>query len=170
MSTAPSLPLSLVFPVSVVISPTVPAGPLFNQALIIGDSPVIPSSERLRLYTSTTAMISDGFASNDPELLAAQIYFGQTPAPTYLWVGRQDLTAIQTAVLGGSGGTGYVVGDVVTAVQSGASGGKLQVTGIGAGGAVTTFELIQGSQGTGYSVGTNVATTGGLGTGFIINI
>jgi hypothetical protein len=115
-------------------------------------------------------MASDGFSTNAPEYLAAQVYFGQTPAPTYLWVGRQDLTALKTIAIGAAAGTGYVVGDVVTVVQGGASGGQVQVTTIGAAGAVTGIQLVTGSQGTGYANGTNLATSGGTGTGLQINV
>jgi hypothetical protein len=38
-------------------------------------------------------MAADGFSATDPEYLAAQLYFSQSPQPDVLWVGRQDLTA-----------------------------------------------------------------------------
>src|SRR5258706_507619 len=120
-----SLPLSTILNVAVSVSPAAAPGPTLNQALIVGPSTGIPpvgANSRLRLYTSLTAMASDGFGTSAPEYLAAQVYFGQTPAPTYLWLGRQDLTAIKTVVIGAAAGTGYVVGDVVTVVQGGASG------------------------------------------------
>ena len=72
-----------------------------NEFLIIGDSDVIPTSERLREYESTVLadMIADGFAITDPEYLAAEIYAGAivnhfgTGAAFKLWIGRQDATS-----------------------------------------------------------------------------
>src|SRR5579872_687940 len=130
---AMSLPLSNIFPVSVVVAPAAAPGPAFNTALIVGSSPVIPSvgpNSRTRLYLNTSAMLSDGFTTSQPEFLAAELYFGQNPQPTFLRVGRQDLTAIATVAIGAVAGTNYVVGDIVTVVQSGASGGQLKVTSI----------------------------------------
>lgn len=167
-----SLPLSDIFPVSVFISPAAVPGPSFNQALIVGPSTTIPSigaSSRTRLYQSTSQMTADGFASNAPEFLAAEVYFGQTPAPTNLWVGRQDLTAIQTIAIGAVAGTGYTAGDIVTVVQSGGSGGQVKITAVNSG-VPTAVAIIAGSQGTGYSTASNLATTGGTGTGLEINI
>ena len=72
-----------------------------NEFLIIGDSDVIPVSERLREYESTVLvdMVADGFAITDPEYLAAEIYAGAivnhfgTGAAFKLWIGRQDTTS-----------------------------------------------------------------------------
>lgn len=132
MASSLSLPLSNIIPVSVVVSPAAVPGLTFNQGLIVGSSPVIPtvgpsSTSRLRLYESVTAMLEDGFTTTDPETIGAELYFGQTPAPTFLWVGRQNLTAIQTVTLGASGGSGYNVNDLLTLIQSGAQGGVVKV-------------------------------------------
>lgn len=173
MATFPTLPLSNIVPVSVVVSPIAPAGPAFNQGLVVGPSTVIPSvgpNSRVQLYTSLSQMITAGFTTNEPEYLAAELYFGQTPTPTFLNVGRQDTTALQTVAVGASGGTGYVIGDILTVVQSGASFGLVKVTTIGGSGAVTGIATIQGSQGTGYAVASNLATTGGTGTGAEVTI
>ncbi|HXS93028.1 MAG TPA: DUF3383 family protein [Candidatus Limnocylindrales bacterium] len=166
-----SLPLSSIVGVSVVVSPVASPGPSFNQALIVGPSTVIPSvgaNSRVQLYQSLLAMQQAEFSITSPEYLAAELYFGQRPQPTFLWIGRQDLTAIETAIVGASGGTGYTVGDILTVVQSGASAGQFKVTTIGGGGVVTGISRVAG--GTGYSVATNLATTGGTGTGAEINV
>lgn len=168
-----SLSLSTIFNVSVVVSPAAVAPPAFNQALIVGPSAAIPSqgaNGRARLYTSTSAMLTDGFLTTNPEYLAAQLYFAQSPAPVYLWVGRQDLTAINAVAVGSSAGTGYVVGDILTVSAAGASGGLVRVTTIGVAGVVTGIALVSGSQGTGYTVSSGASTTGGTGTGCQINI
>jgi Protein of unknown function (DUF3383) len=99
-----TLPLSIVCNVAVNVSPVSAATPSFNQALILGTSTVIPASSgpspRIRQYSTLTQMLSDGFTSAMPEYVAAQLYFGQTPAPTVVWVGRQDLTATETPLMG----------------------------------------------------------------------
>src|ERR1700687_2596165 len=64
-------------------------------------------------------------------------------------------------------GTGYKVNDILTVVQSGASGGTLKVTSVGSGG--ITGLSIQAS-GTGYSMANGLATTGGTGTGATVSI
>jgi hypothetical protein len=114
-------------------------------------------------------MLTDGFVITDPEYIAAQLYFSQEPQPQSLIVGRQDGTAIGAATPG-AGGTNYVVGDVVTVTQTGASFGQLKVTTISTGGVVTGLATITNQQGTGYSVASGLATTGGSGTGLTVNI
>lgn len=173
MSTTP-LPLSDIITVNVsaAVSPVAPRQ--FNQGLIVGSSTVIPSygnNSRLRQYASVSAMLTDGFLTSSPEYLAASLYFAQNPAPLRVWIGRQDLTAIQTLnPHSGSAGTGYVVNDIITVVQAGASYGEATVTSIGAGGAVTGLSPIVGHQGTGYSVANGLTTTGGTGTGLEVDI
>lgn len=170
----PTQPLSEVVSVAVSTISQQVAAPTLNQGCIVGSSTVIPSvgaNSRIRQYTGTAGMLTDGFSSTSPEYVEAQLYFSQTPAATYLWIGRQDLTALQTAnPHTGNAGTGYVVGDIVFPTQSGASAGQLKVTTIGSGGAVTGLAIIQGSQGTGYAVASGLPTTGGTGTGLEVDI
>lgn len=172
--------MGLTLPVSDIITVNVNAAapaiaPLaFNQGLIVGPSTVIPSygaNPRLRQYASLTAIVADGFTTNEPEYISAQLYFSQNPAPNFVWIGRQDLTAIQTLIPhAASGGTGYVVGDVVTVVQGGGSNGKVAVLTVGGGGAVTALGTTIGNQGTGYAVAAGLSTTGGTGTGLLVDI
>lgn len=244
------LPLSTVLNVETFISPAGVPGPSFNRALIVGSSSRIPSvggsGPRIREYYNLEGMESDGFMDTDPEYLAAEIYFGQSPTPAYLSIGRQDLTAIKTFNISGGtpvattgsaaqgstaltvadptgiivgqlvsgtgiapltfvmavdsatsvvtlslgttailssgavtftaliGGHGYVAGDIVTVVQSGASFGQLQVTGTRTSGSttgvVTALELVEGSQGTGYAALNTNSVTGGTGTGLEVDI
>jgi hypothetical protein len=168
-----SLSLSTIFNVAVVVSPAAVAPPSFNQGLIVGPSAVIPSqgaSGRVQLFTSLAAMATAGFSASNPEYLAAELYFGQSPAPVLLWVGRQDLSALASVAVGSAAGTGYAVGDILAVSQAGGSNGQVRVSTIGAGGAVTAVAIIAGAQGTGYTVASGVTTTGGTGTGFDVNI
>jgi hypothetical protein len=169
-----TLPLSIVCNVAVSVSPVAAANPTFNQGLIVGNSTVIPSvggtSPRIREYSSLAQMSTDGFTTANPEFLAAELYFGQTPTPTYLWIGRQDATALLTVAVNATAGTGYLVGDVLTVVQSGGSLGQVKVTSIGTAGVVTGVAPVSGFLGTGYAIATGLTTTGGTGTGCLVNI
>ena len=178
VSTAP-LALSNLVDITVSVSAAAASPNGFNQGLVVGSSAVIPSygaNSRLRQYgpggtAALLAMLADGFTSSDPEYIAVQIYFSQTPQPGYVWVGRQDLTAIYTAIPhSGNAGTNYAVGDLITVVQSGASHGVLTVLTITTGGVVATLGTTVGNQGTAYSDATGLATTGGSGTGLEVDI
>ncbi len=168
---AGNFPLSLIVDVTVNIGAVGNQPPTFNQGLIIGSSAIIPSATRLQLFTSANALLLAGFNNTSPEYIAAVIYFGANPAPQYLWVGRQDLTAISTIQPhSGNAGTNYVVGDIVGIVQSGGSLGKATVTALGSNGAVTALSVTPQHQGTGYAVATALTTTGGSGTGLQVDI
>lgn len=67
-----------------------------------------------------------------------------------------------------AGGTSYTVGDILTVVQGGASGGTVRVTSLGAGGAVSGIAFV--TPGAGYSVASGLATTGGTGTGCTVTV
>jgi hypothetical protein len=104
MAQTPPLDLSNIVDITVTVSPSAVTANQFNQGLFVGPSAVIPSygtNPRLRQYTSTTAMLSDGFTISDPEYIAAQIYFSQSPAAQFVWIGRQDLTAVGAIVIDG---------------------------------------------------------------------
>jgi hypothetical protein len=172
-----TFPLSIIADVTVTTATPQVAAPTFNIALVVGNSNVIPtvgSNARIRRYlqaTYSTQMLNDGFSADDPEYICAQIYFSQQPPPPELIIGAQDPTALETVAVGNAAGTGYVVGDLLTVVQAGASGGVLRITTIGTGGSVTGVATQVGQQGTGYSNSTGLATTTtGAGTGATIDI
>lgn len=174
MSSTPlPLPVSDIVTVNVSVAAPAVAPRSFNQGLIVGPSTHIPSygaNPRIREYPSLAAMVADGFMTTDPEYLAAQLYFSQTPAPQEVWIGRQDLTAIKTIIPhAGNAGTGYAVGDVVGVTQGGGSHGFATVLTTNAG-VVLSLGTTIGNQGTGYSDGTALATTGGTGTGLEVDI
>lgn len=85
-----TLPISDIINIVVQTSPqpAIPSG--FNLGLIVGASDVIPGStyDRVRVYADLAAMISDGFASSSPEYGAAVLYFGQSPRPPKVAIGR----------------------------------------------------------------------------------
>jgi hypothetical protein len=169
---SPALSLNPIVNISVYVTPQSAVSPRYNVGLIVGNSAVIPSvgaNSRIRTYTGTAGMLTDGFSPSSPEYIAAQLYFSQTPIPTQLQIGRQDATSIATVqVHAASEGTGYLVGDILTVVQGGASAGTVRVTTIGGSGTVTGVSLV--TDGTGYSVANGLATTGGTGSGAQVDI
>ena len=60
---------------------------MFDSGLILGDSTVISTTTRVKQYASAADMLADGFDDDDPEYLAALIYFNQDPAPASVYVG-----------------------------------------------------------------------------------
>jgi hypothetical protein len=168
---SPALPLSDIVDVVVQVSPQFAVPPTFNQGLIIGNSAVITHATRIEQFSSLSAMLTAGYTTSSPEYIAAQLYFDQSPQPQYLWVGLQDSTSLNTVIPhAGNAGANYKVGDVITVVQSGASGGQATVTSIGTGGVVTGLSVLTANDGTGYSPNTGLATTGGSGTGLEVDI
>lgn len=176
MGTPATLPLQSIIDVTVLVSPQAPSPPQFNQAMILGESAVIPpwggSNPRIREYTSLAGMLTDGFTTGEPEYIAAQIFFSQTPTPQSIWIGRKDATgtSILTAVPHtGVLGTGYVVGDLLAITGGGGSNGIVQVLSIGASGALATVGIVQ--DGTGYTAGTETTSAiTGSGSGGEVDI
>jgi len=89
--------LDSIVDIQVLVNPLAAARSSFNQTLIIGDTNVISVSDRLKLYESAAEVLED-FALTDPEYIAANIYFSQSPAPDKLWIGRQDSGSGETLV------------------------------------------------------------------------
>jgi hypothetical protein len=186
-----ALPLSLmdIIEVNVSVAEGAVAPFAFNQGLMIGTSSVIPSygpDSRIREYSTTDEMLVDGFTDSDPEYLAATLYASQPSNPGAFWIGRQDLTAIQTAVPDGRTVTDGAMSSSVNptyldsataAFVSGDIGSTVRVVGAGSGGAdlVTTIASI--NSGT-EAVLTDAASTtvsgaqvsiGPVGSGYAVN-
>jgi hypothetical protein len=170
-----SLPVSNIILVNVSAAAAAISAKPFNQGLIVGSSSHIPSygaNPRLRQYPSALAMLADSFSNTDPEYIAAGLYFEREEPPQFVWIGRQDLTAIYTASpASGHAGTGYAANDTVTLIQGGASEGILTVLTVDANGAVLTLGTTIGNQGTGYTVVSALSTTtNGGGSGLEVDI
>lgn len=84
---AKGLPLNRVTNVTVTLSARAAQGRNFGSMLILGNSTVIPITERLRLY-SDPEDIGDDFGVDSEEYKAAVVWFSQSPRPTQLYVGR----------------------------------------------------------------------------------
>ena len=156
MTATPPLSLTNLVDISVTVAPAVAVAGGFNQGLFIGNSGVIPSygtNPRLRQYSSITAILAGGFTTSDPEYIAAQIYFSQTPTPQFIWLGCQDPTALNTIALDGrtvtdgvmnSGSNPTHISSATADFVSGDVGATIIVAGAGAAGAplVTTISTI----------------------------
>jgi hypothetical protein len=160
---SPGLPLSPIVNVTVTVSPALGVPPPLNQGLIIGNSAVIPNATRVAgPFQSAAALLTYGFTTSDPEYIAAQLYFSQSPPPQNLYVGLQDTTALTGGAVDAAG-SGYVVGDTGT-IAGGLSGHLatykvLTLSGSG----VATFAITFG--GTGYTAAVGAATTATSGVG-----
>jgi hypothetical protein len=184
-----TFPLSLICSVSVSEAATAVSGPTFNLGLILGSSTVIPSygtDSRVITYSSTTAMLSAGFATTDPEYIAAQIVFDQAIPPSNVAVGRLDETAIATLAIDGRTVTDGIMSSTVepTEITSATAdftsadvGLAIRVVGAGVSGAdlVTTIASITSESiavlSTACSTSVTAAQTsiGAVGSGYAVN-
>src|SRR5574343_233673 len=86
------LSVSKVVNVSIVMSPKAAQTRDFGSLLILGDSAIIDTTERLRSYSSIDGIAAE-FGTSAPEYSAASLYFGQSPQPAVCYVGRWARTA-----------------------------------------------------------------------------
>jgi uncharacterized protein DUF3383 len=102
-----SLPVSRLIQVSVALAPAAAAGRNFSNALIIDDSNVISGLQRT-MDVSSAPQVAQAFGATAAVTLAAQIYFGQSPAPASATIGRWLRTAT----------AGMLQGYILSAAQS----------------------------------------------------
>ncbi len=100
MTTA-QLPISRLITGTVNLSPNAAQAQNLNTELIIGSSNVIDVVSRMRQYLSDTAVAGD-FGTAAPEYLAAVDWFGQTPQPPSVLIGRWAQTATGAQLFGAS--------------------------------------------------------------------
>jgi len=115
---AQALPVGRLVRVSINLQPLAAARRGFGTLLVIGNSSVIDGSERIRSYTTLDAVATDfGLASE--EYKAAALYFGQTPRPDKLMIGRwlED------------DASGFVKGGILSAAQQAINGFNLITAG-----------------------------------------
>lgn len=87
-----ALSVSRLVRVLVNLSPLAASTRTFGVMLCAGDSNVIDGVERIRFY-DTYEGVSLDFGTNAPEAKAAALYFGQTPKPKQMAIGRWFRTA-----------------------------------------------------------------------------
>lgn len=122
--------------VAVNLAPLAAARRGFGTLLVIGDSNVIDGSERLRTYVDLES-VAAGFGTSAPEYYAAQLYFGQTPRPQQLMIGRWLRTATSALLKGGILTAAEQAISKFTAITT----GSFQVTVDGAVKSVTALNL-----------------------------
>jgi len=94
------LSVSDIVSVSVNLSPQAAQAQNTNTLLVLGSSAVIDTVQRQRIYTALSAVAAD-FGTSAPEYLAAAAYFGQTPQPAQIMIGRWAQTATNGELVGG---------------------------------------------------------------------
>ena len=144
---------------------------LFDLMCIVGQSHIIPLSERVRTYYTSAEMLADGWTTSDPEYKAALLAFSQPSYPNRVMVGRWDdeAGAVSTVTIH-TAGAGYALNDVITIVQVGGSGATAKVTAVDETGGVVAVTML--TRGADYTVATELATTVAPagGTGCKVNI
>ena len=84
------LPLSSSVQVNINLPAVANAQQTFDVGLIIGESTVITTNERVVFYDNLAAMVADGFSTVSPEYLAATLYFGASTKPKQVAIGVKD--------------------------------------------------------------------------------
>lgn len=97
---ATGLPTQRLITVNVNLSPTAAQFANFNSVLILGDSTVIDTFQRIRSYSGLTEVALD-FSASAPEYKAAAIFFEQSPKPSSVMIGRWASAATAGELLGG---------------------------------------------------------------------
>lgn len=168
-----TLPLSTIISVNVFFPATGVANfNVNNLALFTSDAFLSNAAgNTYRIYQSAQQVGID-FGTNTETYQQAVAVFSQQPN---MLAGQGSLiifpsftnSAIATASVGSSSGTGYIIGDVLNITQGTAYGGTVTVSSVYAG-AITGITVTSG--GAGYSAASNLSVTGGTGTGATITI
>ena len=96
---ANALSVSRLVSVQTIFSPVAAGRRGFGTLLILGDSAVIGAGERMRAYTTLDAVAQD-FGVTAPEYYGAALYFGQSPRPRQLLIGRWLASAVSAQLTG----------------------------------------------------------------------
>ena len=112
------LPLQEVVNVQVNLSPLAAQMRNFGAMMCVGPTDVIDVNERIREYTSLTAVAND-FGTLAPEYEAAALHFGQSPQPSIYYVGRFAQTASHATLRCGVMAPGMQAIDNFTGISNG---------------------------------------------------
>lgn len=93
------IPVSNVVQLSVSVAANAKTVNGFQAMLLLGISSALPIGQRLRTYNSLAGVAAD-FGTSAPEYLAAEAYFGQSPQPGTLLIGRRFNVAVPGELLG----------------------------------------------------------------------
>lgn len=94
-----SLPVSRLVNVQVILSALAAQSQNLSTLLVMGSSNVIDVTERLRTYSTLSAVAAD-FGTTGPEYNSASLYFGQSPQPSQIKIGRWAKTATNARLVG----------------------------------------------------------------------
>lgn len=86
-----SLPISDLIDVQLQVAAMPPGARDFGTLFVLGNSARLPSEDRVRTYSDPTGVAED-FETTDEEYEAATAYFGQSPKPKYLKIGKHFAT------------------------------------------------------------------------------
>lgn len=98
--TTSTLPISRLVSVQVILSALAAQAQNLSTLLVLTSTGVIDVVERLRTYSTLTAVGQD-FGTSGPEYAAAQLYFSQVPQPQQIKFGRWAKTATPGFLRGG---------------------------------------------------------------------
>lgn len=135
-----SLSISRLIRATVQLTPAGAQAQDLNTLLVLGSSAVIDTVERYRDYTDLSAVAAD-FGTSAPEYLAAALYFGQSPQPAKIKIGRWLQSAASGLLRGAPLSAAQQLLTNFTAVASGGftytknGGAATNVTGINLSGA-----------------------------------
>lgn len=79
----------------------------FGTLLILGTHKKF--TERIRYYQDASSVLEDGFTSSDPEYLAAEAVFAQSPSVTQIAIGRRAVDEVTITVTSATQGDVYKV-------------------------------------------------------------
>ncbi|MEC4682378.1 MAG: DUF3383 domain-containing protein [Nitrospirota bacterium] len=94
------LPISRLISTTINLQPSAAQAQNLSNLLILGSTDIIDTTQRMRTY-STLAEVGSDFGSSAPEYLAASAWFGQSPQPTAVMIGRWAQTATHGRLVGG---------------------------------------------------------------------
>ena len=93
------LPVSSLINVSYSLGVSAAQSQSLNNHLILGNSDVIDTFQRIRTYGTLAEVVSD-FGTSAPEYFAADEWFGQSPQPQQVSIGRWAATATAARIQG----------------------------------------------------------------------
>jgi hypothetical protein len=94
-----NLPISRLVKVDVVLAALAAQSQNLSTLLLLTSSAIIDVVERIRTYSTLAAVAAD-FGTSGPEYAAATLYFGQSPQPSQLKIGRWAKTAVAGKLVG----------------------------------------------------------------------
>ena len=95
------LPVSNLVSVQVNLAASPAQSQSLSNILILGSSDVIDVTQRIRTYSTESAVATD-FGTTAPEFLAAQAWFSQAPQPTQVSIGEWAEVAVAGRLIGGA--------------------------------------------------------------------